>query len=144
MVERIPKVQSDQFRLQRKDKASDDHSGGGQEEQQEEEKDEFGAKADFSKWTGDKDAGAQRQPSLWERQPSAGQTRETGLGESMESQLTEKTPLEEMTGSTTMTFLRAAGLITIAGSPRWGMITLYTLSFIGFLVAFISVMSALL
>lgn len=142
MVERIKKVEPDRMRIQRKEDPRDDQHGKSGQEQAEEERDSFAPKLDVKKLVGEETASAGRHPSLWERRltprpaPAEG-THETTLagGEGTS---------EEVTVSTTITFLRAAGLINRRGTPRWGTIALYFFALIGFLFTVIFLLSALL
>ncbi len=139
MVDRIPKIESDSMRVLHKEDATDEHGGRGrhQPSQEEQEQDAFGPKLDFKDWTGKKPA-TTRHPSLWEKP-----TTESVAAPTPPPSEDEPT-VEEPTLSTTITFLRATGILGANRRPQWGTISLYVFSFIGLVVAVTFVVSALL
>lgn len=148
MVERLKKIETNTFRVQRRESGKEEHEGKrqqGQTSDEQEKHDEFAPKLDFTKWTGDEAAAAQHQPSLWERRPAAGSPEpEPPKPPQAAIEGDEEKTLEEQTLSTSITFLRAAGLIKREGGPRWSTISLYALAFVGFLISVIFVLNALL
>lgn len=146
MVERIHKVETDSLRVERKEEASDEHEDKSQKGQSEkEEQDEFAPKLSFEKWTGKKVSKSQSPQLLW-NQRAASQTAisEADAQDEISEPAQKEKTIEEATTSTTITFLRAAGILSLGGQPRWGTISLYILAFLGFLVALTIVINALL
>lgn len=139
MVEHIKKIEPDHLHVQRRDEAHDDEEGRkrqGEEEEQEGEKDRFGAKVHYGKVLTDEARTMRHQTSLWNQVPAppprvATAPPESETGGATEPEVTGET--DEFTFSTTtITFLRAAGLIDRHGRPRWPYVTLYGLALIGF------------
>ncbi len=147
MVDRIPKVESDAMKVLRKEDTSDEHGGGGKQKQEEqEEHDEFAPKLDFKKWTGDKDAGGQHHPSLWDKRPAATHEEESVSAKTDEpiEVTAEETTIEEVTTSTTITFLRAVGFLDDNRHYQWGTIGLYFFAIVGIVIALSFVIRAFL
>jgi len=146
MVERIPKVESDVFRVQHKEDASDDKERQRRQEKHEEH-DEFAPKLDFKKWTGDKSKPSPAHQSLWNRTPSTsvGEPQGPEVGEAVPTEMAEEPVYyEEQTTSTTITFLRAVGLVNRQGGPQWGTILLYAFALIGLVATVTFVINVLL
>lgn len=144
MVEYIKKVEPDHLRVQqREDPQDDEHSKRQQADQEpEKEKDRFGKKTDYKKVLTDEAKGKKRQATLWTRMPTPPQSSlEEGPGIKRE----DAAQTEEFTVSTTtITFLRATGLIDRDGHPRWPFVGLYGLALIGFIATSIFLLRILL
>jgi nitric oxide reductase activation protein len=147
MVERIPKVEVDRMRVQRKEDAADDQQSGGQPDQQtdeEEKKSRFTPKLDFKKAMGEESAAPAPHQTLWQR-PTVTKREtpphQTGSETTAEAETIEA---EEVTHSTTITFLRAVGLVRMSGRLNWATVSLYAFALIGFVSTVIFLLNALL
>ncbi len=144
MVERIPKIESDALRIQRKEDADDDQQRGKRGQQgEQEDHDEFAPKLDFKKWTGKQASSSASHQSLWEKHHTKSAEGEPALEPEI-VEASDETTVEESTQSTTITFLRASGIMGAHGRPQWGTIALYTFALIGFIFTVSFVINALL
>lgn len=145
MVDRIDKVDTGHLRVDQKEGAHDE--GGGQSSPQydspEQEKDEFGPKADFKTFIGTERQGKRPKSSFWNLSPAASSGARAEGAENRETELSHDFD-EEDTASTTITFLRAAGILDRRGSPRWFFIGLYGFAGIGVLFTMALILRILL
>jgi len=137
MVEHIKKIDSSHFKVQQRQETRDKRQSQQQASESEEEKDRFAKKEDFTKVLSDESEGRKQKASLWnQRLPpqSSGKKPESALKE-----------IEEFSVSTsTITFLRAAGILDQHGHPRWSFVGLYSLALIGFVVTTLFLLRMLL
>lgn len=139
MVDRIPKVESNTMKVLSKEDTSDEHGGQGKQnpQDQQEEHDQFAPKLDFNKWTGDKTSEGQHHPSLWDKRPASTHSDANTANDPQEpiEVTSEETTMEEVTTSTTITFLRAVGFINKDRHFQWGTIGLYFFAIVGIVIA---------
>jgi len=130
MVDKIKTVDPDRFRVQRRDQPRDQRHS--QQQESEEEKDQFATKANYSKVLPDE---GKQKPSLWGKRPAA-QPDATSLQETADKEFT--------TSVSTISFLRAIGIISTEGHPRWILVGLYSLALIGVVVTTLFLLRMLL
>lgn len=146
MVERIPKVDVDRMRVQRKEEADDDQRSGGQPDQQaeeEEKKSSFTPKLDFKKAMGEESTAPAAHQTLWQ-QPTVAKSETAPQSGPSSTAGAEMEGEEEVTHSTTITFLRAVGLVKMSGRLNWATVSLYAFALIGFVSTVIFLLHALL
>lgn len=147
MVDRIPKVDVDRMRVQRKEDAADDQGSGGHPEQQadeEEKKSSFAPKVDFKKAMRNDSAAPASHQTLWQRPTVPMSETATQQGDIATRAKPEMVEDEEVTHSTTITFLRAVGLIKRTGRLNWATLSLFAFALIGFVSTVIFLLHALL
>lgn len=152
MVDQIKKLETDRFRVQHKEDPTDDQGSQQQGQGEEEERDGFERPARYDKVLADERKSTGRHASLWSDppRPSAqavgpGEIAPTIEAPLLREEITETDALaEETTFSTTITFLKAAGLVDASGRPRFSFILLYGLALIGFIATTIFLLKILL
>ncbi len=143
MVDHIKKIEPDHFRVQQREEAQDEEHGKRQPQEDpegKEEKDHFGAKANYKQVLTDESGGRRQQGSLWSRMPAPPVQKEDTAEPASPAHITE----EFTVSTTTVTFLRAVGLIDNRGKPRWPFLTLYGLALVGFVATAIFLLRILL
>ena len=133
------------MRVQRKEDTTDDQQSSGQQEQhsEEDEKSRFAPKLDFKRAMREEGSANAPHRRLWD-QPRAAHSEAKGAQTSfMETSAPQLEEEEEVTHSTTITFLRAVGLLRSSGHLNWATISLYSLALIGVVVAVVFLVNAL-